>query len=348
MESSVRPRPNYYDMLGLSPAATQEEIGRAFGKAMGMFAAHGAQAAAQLGIAFETLRDPARRRAYDAVLGVRREPEPRQWTMSVPGQTTRGLVAQPPVRPASETLARLQRLAEPEPLTRAEPQVEPCEPAESKITLQAIDAVARTRDMPVIEWKRPVLTVAALFVAAGLIGALAGSSLLDSQPVPQGRTRPIFGRVATKAPPAGSVAAPATAPAPVPTLAEARQTVIAPRARHGRAALQVEAAPAVLPAQAQSEGSASATGQAADMSTGAGDAPVASSAVGTIAASGLPLAASVMAKTIERIGYACGSVASASAADGAAGVYKVTCTSGDTYRAAPVSGRYHFRRWSSR
>jgi len=63
MASSVRPRPNYYDVLGLSPAATQEDIGRAFAKGMGLFGAHPAAAAAQLSIAFETLRDPARRRA---------------------------------------------------------------------------------------------------------------------------------------------------------------------------------------------------------------------------------------------------------------------------------------------
>ena len=62
------------------------------------------------------------------------------------------------------------------------------------------------------------------------------------------------------------------------------------------------------------------------------------------AAATLPVAATVMARTIERIGYACGSVASATPAE-AAGVYKVTCTSGDTYRAAPVHGRYRFRRW---
>jgi hypothetical protein len=31
--------------------------------------------------------------------------------------------------------------------------------------------------------------------------------------------------------------------------------------------------------------------------------------------------------------------------DGKAGVFKVTCTSGDSYRAAPVRGRYRFSRW---
>ena len=60
----------------------------------------------------------------------------------------------------------------------------------------------------------------------------------------------------------------------------------------------------------------------------------------------LPLPSKVIAHTIDRIGYSCGSVASAAAVDGAPGTYKVTCTSGQTYQAAPVHGRYHFRRWS--
>ena len=59
----------------------------------------------------------------------------------------------------------------------------------------------------------------------------------------------------------------------------------------------------------------------------------------------LPLPNLVIARTIERIGYACGAVVSATALDGdEQGVYKVTCTSGRSYQARPVHGRYHFRR----
>jgi hypothetical protein len=60
----------------------------------------------------------------------------------------------------------------------------------------------------------------------------------------------------------------------------------------------------------------------------------------------MPLPDSVVARTIGRIGYACGEVASTTAVDGAPGVFKITCTSGHSYRAAPVRGRYHFKRWS--
>jgi hypothetical protein len=61
-------------------------------------------------------------------------------------------------------------------------------------------------------------------------------------------------------------------------------------------------------------------------------------------AASLPLPKSVIARTIDRIGYACGSVASATAVDGTEGVYRINCTSGQSYQASPVHGRYHFRR----
>jgi hypothetical protein len=55
----------------------------------------------------------------------------------------------------------------------------------------------------------------------------------------------------------------------------------------------------------------------------------------------------VIARTIGRIGYPCGQVAATSAA-GTPGVFTVTCTSGHSYRAAPVHGRYRFRRVAGR
>ena len=57
----------------------------------------------------------------------------------------------------------------------------------------------------------------------------------------------------------------------------------------------------------------------------------------------MPLPNSVIARTTGRIGYPCGQVASTTALEGA-GVFKVTCTSGHSYRAAPVHGRYRFKR----
>jgi hypothetical protein len=63
------------------------------------------------------------------------------------------------------------------------------------------------------------------------------------------------------------------------------------------------------------------------------------------AAKNLPLSHAAIAHTIGRIGYPCGRVASTSQILG--GMFKVTCTSGDSYRAAPVHGRYRFKRLGS-
>ena len=49
MASWVQSRQNHYEVLGLSPKASQEEIGQAFAKAMGMFATRPLGAAAQIG-----------------------------------------------------------------------------------------------------------------------------------------------------------------------------------------------------------------------------------------------------------------------------------------------------------
>jgi outer membrane biosynthesis protein TonB len=60
----------------------------------------------------------------------------------------------------------------------------------------------------------------------------------------------------------------------------------------------------------------------------------------------LPLSAPVVARTIERIGYPCGAVASSSRIEAPAGetAYRITCTSGDSYRASDRSGRFRFRK----
>jgi hypothetical protein len=62
----------------------------------------------------------------------------------------------------------------------------------------------------------------------------------------------------------------------------------------------------------------------------------------------MPLPSAVIARTIHRIGYPCGQVAATSAVDGSPGVFNVACSSGQSYRATPIRGRYHFRRVSGR
>ena len=58
----------------------------------------------------------------------------------------------------------------------------------------------------------------------------------------------------------------------------------------------------------------------------------------------MPLPDRVIARTIHRIGYSCGQVASTDPIGPDAGVFKVTCTSGHSYRAQPVRGHYRFKR----
>jgi hypothetical protein len=62
-----------------------------------------------------------------------------------------------------------------------------------------------------------------------------------------------------------------------------------------------------------------------------------------VASASMPLADRTIARTIERIGYRCGSV-SGTTAGATAGVFTVTCSSGQSFQARPVRGRYHFRR----
>src|SRR3982750_2012139 len=93
MASSVKSLPNHYDVLGLSPTARDEEVKQAFAKNMSMFGARPFAAAAQVSLAFEVLRDPAKRREYDRLIGVAPKPtpkpEPYKWTFAVAPQ--RGL-----------------------------------------------------------------------------------------------------------------------------------------------------------------------------------------------------------------------------------------------------------------
>jgi hypothetical protein len=58
----------------------------------------------------------------------------------------------------------------------------------------------------------------------------------------------------------------------------------------------------------------------------------------------MPLPDRVVAQTIEKIGYSCGRIASTAAVAGTSGVFQVTCSSGQTYKATPVHGHYRFTR----
>jgi hypothetical protein len=381
MASTISSRPNHYEALGLSPTASQDEIAKAFGKAMGLFGARSVAAAAQLGIAFETLRSPAKRRAYDESIGLAPEPQPVRAPTSVsfristrvagpephvePRAAERPLAHAPRPEPAPEAGASsfiassLREIAKPiaaEALAGPTLKEELPRPRDER-SAAALEQLpgpraaeredpAEAEDRP-IDWRRPAMAVGAVVLAAGLVGALAGVSVKDDE---QGQAA-----VTTALPPPRphpNAAAPAAA-APIaietPTV-QARQPVRQERfqARPQRiATLQPAASATAAPVEADPSADLTAVPAQGDQAAADPLAPQ-PQAIETVAAAGLPLATKLVARTIERIGYACGDVASATPAQGGAGVYKVTCTSGQTYRAAPVHGRYRFRRWNSR
>ena len=382
MASSVRSRPTYYDMLGLSPAATEDDIKRAFAKAMGMFGAHSAAAAAQVSAAFGILRDPAKRRDYDRTIGLAPEPLPRQWGFSAtaaPPPSAPGLLgsawrdlaeqvagappqAEKPLRAEEPRVASFiaSSVRDPgAPLAQqpfAEPDAEamPVGPSDEDSVAQVqreLEHILRprshVREAPEIEdrpfdWQRPALIAAGLLASAGVIGAFAGMSVRDNVQ-PAVAAAPSIGRPAGKAPTATSVTSvPAADQTPVQAPVQ-RQTALAPR-RHKLSPEQQQQQPTPLVQEAVDQSQSAQTALDGSNSTIAADAPTDEpTAAPQAAPADLPLPKTVVARTIDRIGYACGSVVSTSGG-GTPGVFTVTCSSGQTYRASPVHGRYRFSR----
>src|SRR4051794_2766333 len=86
MVSSVRSRPNHYETLGLAPSAREQEIAEAFARKMGELRWHPVGSKAVICIAYETLRNPDKRREYDRSLGLISKSAPRQWGFAVTPQ----------------------------------------------------------------------------------------------------------------------------------------------------------------------------------------------------------------------------------------------------------------------
>jgi hypothetical protein len=378
MVSTVKSRPNHYETLGLRPTASDDEIAPAFSRKM--LSPRPMLEVAQIGIAYAVLRDPIKRREYDRSLGLNAKPEPRQWTYAVQPRWVPFIAsaAPKPMEKDSASKAGLQPFvaAPPKPETRAEPKLasptaalrrEPAKPgasegppqphavpeqrrwpeaaAEPRLEPRIPDFMAvrraraeRSRDVEdrIIDWKYPAFAVGSLVVTVGLLGAWAGITAGSDAAASQTDTAMTV--ALPKAGPRPSVAA--ASPAPVGTPAET------PVERPVRDSISVSSSKRNVSRRrptAQAEQQVR-EGQAAESQPDAlSRDPLApeSSAAQPVAAS-LPLPNRVIARTIERIGYACGQVAST--VEGEAGVYKVTCTSGHSYQATPVRGRYRFRR----
>ena len=375
MGSTLGSRPYHYETLGLTHTATAEEIERAYAREIIRPRAFGGLA--EIGIAYATLRDQAKRRAYDEAIGVAPKPQPiapamiNRWQMTAPVhlnpvvQTLHRSVAPParapePASPApSESFiaASLRELANPEPLVRSvpeprRPQAEALLQPEAEPAPQpqrAPDIVPVVQELPEQEvdetasqWQRPAAVGGGLLAAAVLFGAWAGTAVRDPEQPVDAETG------VTMAVPAATSRASASEPAEVGdvenapanfALAKARKPV-----RRQPVAEQAKAPMPLTPEEERELAGGQFAESAVQQASAAAEAipPAEQAAVATQAR--LPLSGRTVARTIGRIGYACGSVASISDA-GSPGVFKVTCTSGDAYQARPVRGRYHFRRW---
>lgn len=387
MAVPVRARNNHYETLQVSPGATTDEIVAAFASHMRsarMRPDISVVRLAELSVAYETLRDPAKRRTYDASIGVTPEP--------VPAPENPPFIGAP-------VIARLNRIAEPSPNApsrpepaevRPEPRVAAFiaaslrEPAENLHPREPSPPISGAQPSPpsksaseppsapagekleIEEGKLSIGRTGAT-LAAGVIGVaiLAFAAALpernpDQLPVAVAQAEP---GLTVPVPPvtANSDSSIASQPSETVKVASASPRL---QTRSARAAPEREAPQAKWiavkdeqPAAAisdQGEGQPLPTQTAAQQSTQApsaaetpAGAPAADSAPVSAAAATLPLTNATIARTIQRIGYGCGRVVSATGVEGTPGAFNITCSSGDTYRAAPVRGRYHFRRTGS-
>lgn len=338
MGTTVRSRPNHYEVLGLAPTAGNDEISRAFAQASAAFRPHTFGTVTELCVAYETLRDPVKRRAYDQSLGItpKQLPPVSQVSIRLRPEPVAAFPRQAFDRGAGATTPMPDPTPEPRPRPEADatPRTEPqfasralhFEP-EERIDLEAIP----------IDWKRTGTVIGGVVVAACLLGGLAG--WWSSSDVAEAGTPD--NSVSVPLPP---TKARSTALDPAPLPAPAQMTMATPD-RPRQAAMVVPPKPAARQVQ-QIEPEESLPRQD-EQALSASTETTADTQLASNAAASLPLPNKVIARTIDRIGYACGAVASASPVEGEGpGVYKVTCTSGQSYQASPVNGRYRFRRWS--
>ena len=349
MVSGVKSRPNHYEALGLTPAASDDDIGRAFVKKMSLFGAHGMDEAAHILIAYQTLRNAEKRREYDASMGLRAKqvPELRQWSASLAPPRWPPFIASATANPPEDGEARSFEphvAAEPPAQAPAAPNIasEPRlqrQPARGQpdggleALVHPVRSVGRSERESLRpaqnrgpDWKNPVLAVGGLVLGAGLIGTLAGLSVTDNET------------------PAQAEAAKAPAPPKHPSIVARPAAPLATAIETPAGRVHQAAAPEDRTRRAERPRPSSlAEREALGLESGNEAAAVAEPAQAVAAA--MPLSGSLVARTIERIGYACEKVASTSPVEGEAeGVYKVTCSQGQSYRATPVHGRYRFKR----
>lgn len=389
MASSVRSLSNHYETLKVDPTASTNQIVEAFSSQMRNARVRPditIARLAQLSVAYETLRDPAKRRAYDASIGLK-PAAPKPLTVNVtpfigaPVMDRLSRLADPSPGPAQQPKQDPRQSVPPEsrsgaftPTSVREPapreHSEPAAQARPQLPPAPIEEAAVYRAAPSIDEKveiedgRFAIGRTAATLGAGVIGvavlafamALPGNNPDRLTDLP---TRAHNG-VTVALPPAtgtddavGAPEAAAGAALPSPSIHHRSGALVRLVRSHPitSAAANLQK-PGTAPAdplapQAATVDSAPAQATVPAPDGNAADTP-AEAPVATESAARLPLADATIARTIERIGYGCGRVVSTTAIDGGSGVYRITCSSGDSYRAAPVRGRYRFRRLGSR
>jgi hypothetical protein len=374
MVNKVRSRPNHYELLGLAPAAESAEVHRAFVAKMSSFGAHSIEEAAQFLVAYETLRDREKRRSYDASLGLLAKPAPREWSIAVtPPRWTPFMVKVPTNQPPEPQVSLDQSRevpGEPEVASPAvqsgvnEPSVEPAARYEAQqqeraqkiphedleVVLKHIRDVGRAErermrhaDSAPSDWRRVGLALGGLLVGAAILGTMAGLSVQDKSGAAQAEPARAPAERAPKPETVLDPSPPTSTAALAGPATEELPQAITPVLRRGHRLFRERHSARQRMAQSAAAESAPSQDRAPE---GAALSPAPQPDQGT--AADLPVSTKLIARTIERIGYRCGDVSSAAPAEGKAqGVYRITCSSGQTYQATPVRGRYHFRRLGS-
>jgi hypothetical protein len=372
MMSTLRSISNHYETLRVTPRASDDEIAQAFASQIRTARIRPDITVAQLAqisVAYETLRDPVRRRAYDTSLGLNAEPKvqaPPPPLPVTPEPRVASFIAASLRDPAKPSELRPQPDPIPEqwpiPKARAQslpvPNVAPkLEPRTSTRPAALSPASPRLRvdlefdprdDARAISIDRRQATIGAGVAGLAILGlALA---LPHKQPVAPELTTSTTAAAA----PAQAVTVglpPATAPKdrparPVQTAASSVTSAL-PVPQPDVDATSTDTPLVASTDQAQATQTASDQASTASDQTAATQTPAIADSTPAVtpAAATLPLPAATIARTIERIGYSCSSVVSSSTLS--PGVFKIVCSSGDSYEAAPVHGRYRFHRAGS-
>jgi len=376
MSTTVKSRPTHYDVLGLTPGATADEIAKAFANELRRPRPFGSLA--EVTVAYETLRDRIKREAYDVSLGLK--PKPASPPPAAPEWSSYSMraSASPAPQSAKGPSPRAVPKADPPPRAEArpEPKVSPFvaaaspgeptnadfrearpKPSEPVEQLRRPEAAVKPRldhspggDLlhfdeaqrfrfdraELSQWKLPALGAGALILAV-TVGAWTGLEAGNDNEQALAENS-----VTMKVPAAKPLPEIAGSPLTIPP-SEAEVEPQQPR-RPAATPAGVERARQPLQNDLPDTQDETAQSSLSELSeVGAEQATDESQAIQATAAK-LPLPNAVIARTIGRIGYPCGQVVSTTSMDGAPGTFKVTCTSGHSYRASPVRGRYRFRR----